>query len=281
VGSLLGQLLLLRKRKALWILLGFWLGMTVLFSYVLPYYAYLSGTGFERRVGQILLVQLLPQNLVATVMGSFPFFGGVIALILGVLSTGSEYSWGTLTYAFTQRASRLKVFFSKMLAVAIALVPFILLVYLLAFIASLAIALREGQAVDLPSLWSVVKALGASWFLMAVWASLGVLVSVLSRGTALAIGLGIIYGLVIENVITVFGLQVDFLNSLSKGLLRTNGYSLINALGATPIGEAGPGSFFGSYVSGTQSFLVLAGYTALFILVSAAIIRRRDIASSS
>jgi ABC-2 type transport system permease protein len=281
MDSLLGQLLLLRKRKALWVLLGFWLGMTVLFSYVLPYYAYKSGTGFEQRVGQILLLQLLPQNLVANMLGSFPFFGGVIALILGVLSMGSEYSWGTLTYAFTQRASRLKVFFSKMLAVAIALIPFIVLVYLLSFIASLTIASLEHQAVSLPSIWEFVKALGASWFIMAVWASLGVLVSVLSRGTALAIGLGIIYGLVIENVITVFGLQVDFLNSLSKGLLRTNGYSLINSLGATVVGEAGPGSFFGSYVSGTQSFLVLAGYILLFLLVSAAFVFRRDIASSS
>lgn len=279
MNSLLGQLLLLRKRKALWVLLGFWLGMTVLFSYVLPYYAYRSGTSFERRVGQILLVQLLPQNLVATVMGSFPFFGGVIALILGVLSLGSEYSWGTLTYAFTQRAGRLKVFFAKMLAVAIALVFFVLLVYLLTFIASLVIAMLEGQTIDLPPLWDVLKALSASWFIMAVWASLGVLVSVLSRGTALAIGLGIIYGLVIENLITVFALQVNFLDSLSKGLLRTNGYSLINSLGATVVGEAGPGSFFGSYVSGVQSFLVLAGYLALFLLVSAAFIRRRDIAS--
>ena len=43
-------------------------------------------------------------------MAGFPFFGGVLALMLGVLTLGSEYGWGTLRTLFTQGPGRLRVF---------------------------------------------------------------------------------------------------------------------------------------------------------------------------
>ena len=54
------------------------------------------------------------------------------------------------------------------------------------------------RPVSWPGLFDLVRALGAGWLILAVWAMLGVLLGVLWRGTALAIGLGILYGLVIE-----------------------------------------------------------------------------------
>ncbi|MBK5226036.1 MAG: ABC transporter permease subunit [Thermoleophilia bacterium] len=282
MDSLIAELLLLRKRVGNWVLLGFWLFMAILFSYLLPYYAYTSDLNFHGRgVGAVLLIALLPQNLVANITNSFPFFGGTMVLIMGALAMGSEYNWGTLTPAFTQRAGRLKVFFAKMLALAIALVPFVLLVFLLAFLASVSISWREGQPIELPPLWDLLRALAAGWFLLAVWAAFGVFLAVLSRGTALAIGLGIIYGLVIEGIISSFGRQIDLLKQISTVLLRTNGYSLISSLGVTLPSEAGPGGFSGDSVSGTQAALVLAGCLIVFIAISAAVIRRRDVTGAS
>lgn len=282
MDSIAAELLLLRKRTAAWILLGAWSVTAMLFSYLFPYLSYTSGVVFHQRdVGQILLDALLPQNLVANILGAFPFFGGTMVLILGALAIGSEFSWGTLTPVFTQGASRLRVFFSKMLALGIALVPFVLLVFMLGFVASLLIAVREGQPIDWPPLWEVVRAMGVSWFILATWASLGVVLAALSRGTALAIGLGIIYGLVLEGVITIFGKQVDFLGQVSTAFLRTNGYSLVSALGVTIQGEMGPGGFSGPFVSGTQASLVMAGYIVLFIGAAAALIRMRDVAGAS
>lgn len=250
--------------------------MAILFSYLLPYYAYTSGLNFHRGAGAILLLALLPQNLVLNIMNSFPFFGGTIVLILAVLSMGSEYTWGTLTPVFTQRAGRLRIFFSKVTALAVALLPFVISVFVLGFAASVLIAWREGQAIDLPEAWPVVKAFGACWFIMAVWASFGVLLAVLSRGTALAIGLGIVYGLALEGIISAFGQQIDLLNQISKAFLRTNGYSLISSLGVA-IPEGGPGNFIGPIVSGGQALMLLTAYIVLFLGVAAAIVRRRDV----
>ena len=279
MNSLIAELLLIRKRAASWILLGFWTAIALLFSYALPYYAYTANTNFHGR--GIVLYVLLPQNLISTITATFPFFGGTMVLILGVLCMGSEYNWGTLTTVLVQRDSRLKFFLSKVAALAIALVPFVLLVFVLGFLASSIIALREDQAIILPSLWDLVRALSAGWFLMAAWASFGVLLAVLSRGTALAIGLGIIYGLVLEGIISSFGRQIDLLEHISKGLLRTNGYSLISALGGSIPAEAGPGGFSGSTVSGTQASIVIGVYILLFVTFSAAVVKRRDVTGSS
>ena len=282
MNSLKAELLLFRKRVSFYILLGFWAGMAILFSYILPYYAYTNNLKFHgRAVGPALLIMLLPQNLVSNVTTSFPFFGGTMVLILGALAMGSEYNWGTLTPILTQRDSRLKIFLSKMAAVGIALVPFVIAVFFLAYVASAVIAWREGQAQTLPPLWDVLRAMGAGWFLMAAWASFGVLLAVLSRGTAMAIGLGIIYGLVIEGLISSFSTQIDLLASASKGLLRTNGYSLISSLGVTLTGGEGPGGFTGESVSGLQASIVLAIYVVLFVGIAAAIVSRRDVAGAS
>lgn len=282
MNSIAAELLLLRKRTAAWILLGAWSVTAVLISYLFPYLSYTSGVSFHaREMGEALLTSMLPQNLVSNILSAFPFFGGTMVLILGVLSVGSEFSWGTLTPVFTQGASRLKIFFSKMLALAIALVPFVLLVFILGFAASVFIAVGEGQPINPPPLWEVLRAMGISWFILAMWASLGVVLATLSRGTALAIGLGIIYGLVLEGVITMFGRQVDFLGQASRAFLRTNGYSLVSALGVQIQGEAGPGGFSGPFVSGTQASLVMAGYIFLFIGAAAALIRMRDVAGAS
>lgn len=50
----------------------------------------------------------------------------------------------------------------------------------------------------------MVRALGAGWLIGALWALLGALLAILSRGTAVPIGLGIAYGLVVEGVISGF-----------------------------------------------------------------------------
>lgn len=278
MSSLAAELLLLRKRAAFWVLLGLWWLMAILFSYILPYYAYTSDANFQGRgYGAILLNELLPQNLVANISGSFPFFGGTIALIMAAMAMGGEYRWGTLTPAFTQRDGRLKIFLAKILAIALALALLVLALFSLGFGASLLIAWREGQAIDLPPLWELMRALGANWLLMAAWAGLGVMLAAISRGTSLAIGLGMIYGLVLEGIISSYGQQIDLLAKASKGLLRTNGYSLISSLGVTIQGEVGPGQYSINSVSGTQAFIVLVIYIVLFISVTASLVRWRDV----
>lgn len=273
-GSVRAELLVLRKRASTWILLGIWVTLALVFAYVVPYAQYLNRPSPDR------LADVLPENLVGTLMGGFPFFGGVLALMLGVLAFGSEYGWGTLKTLFTQRPGRLHVFGAKLLALAVTLAGFVLVVFALGTLASYAIAVREGVDVSWPSMSLLLRGLAAGWLILAVWAAFGALLAVLFRGTALAVGVGILYALVIEGLLSALASQVSLVDPLVELFVRASGYSLIVVLGASvdDAGDRGPGSFSGPFVSGEQALLTLVSYLVVFVLVAGWRLRRRDVA---
>jgi ABC-type transport system involved in multi-copper enzyme maturation permease subunit len=268
----------LRKRVSTWILLGIWTALATFFSYLLPYLEYRNGD-LGGGPGEVSLEELLPDRFAGHLSGGFPFFGGVFALMLGVLALGSEYGWGTLRTVLVQRPGRLRVFAAKLVALGVGLVPFVIAVFVVGALSSYAIARSEGAEADWPSVSEVIRALAAGWLILAVWAALGVALGVLSRGTALAIGVGILYALVIEGLISSFADQVSLLEPLVQFFLRANAYSLVEGLGASTTGAAtnGPGAFSGPYVGAQQALFVLLGYIVGFLLLSGLLLRRRDV----
>jgi ABC-type transport system involved in multi-copper enzyme maturation permease subunit len=266
------ELLILRKRAATWILLGIWTLLGVFFAYVVPY-----ALDPEDATGGIR--QFLPESLAGTLIDGFPFFGGVFALMLGVFALGSEYGWDTLKSLFTQRPGRLRVFAAKLAALAIVLVPFVLVLFAAGAATSLVIAQIEGAPADFPSAWLLLRAIGAGWLILVPWAALGVLLGVLTRGTSLAIGVGILYALVIEGLLSALADSLSLLEPLTQAFLRANGYSLAAALGASvdSIESNGPGSYTGPIVGSAQALAVLVASAMAFAGLAALVLRRRDV----
>jgi len=269
------ELLMLRKRAAAWVLLAIWTAAAAFFAYVLPY-------AIEPDRGETAsrpLADLLPQQLVGTLSGGFPFFGGAVALILAVLIFGGEYGSGTWKTLFTQRPGRLSVFAAKLLSLGAALIPFVLTVFLVGAVASFLVARSEGEAVTWPSAGLLLRGFLSDWLILAVWAAFGVLLAVLTRGTALAMGIGILYALVIEGLLSAFANQVSVLEPVAEFFLRANAYSLVRGVGASVevAADSGPAAFSGPYVDSLQASLVLAAYIVGFLLVSAVLLRRRDV----
>jgi ABC-2 type transport system permease protein len=267
------ELLVLRKRAATWILFGIWTVLGIFFAYVIPY-----ALDPEDSPGGV--EQFFPESLPGTLLAGFPFFGGVFALMLGVFALGSEYGWGTPKTLFTQGPGRLRVLAAKLVALGIVLVPFVLALFAAGAVASYVIAQIEGASVDWPSAWLLVRAMAAGWLMLAVWAALGVLLGVVTRGTSLAIGVGILYALVIEGLLSAFADSVSVLEPLTEVFLRANGYSIAVALGASveSIESNGPGSFAGPFVDSWQAMAVLAAFIAGFVALSGLLLRRRDVA---
>lgn len=266
------ELLILRKRAATWILLGIWTFLGVFAAYVIPY-------ALDPEDAPLGLVEVLPESLAGTMISGFPFFGGVFALILGVFALGSEYGWDTLKTLFVQGPSRGSVFASKLVALGIVLVAFVLLPFAAGAVASVVIAQIEDAAIDWPSAWLLARALGAGWLILAAWAALGVLLGVMTRGTSLAIGLGILYALVVEGLLSAFAESVSVLEPLTQVFLRANGYSIATALGAPEAGieSSGPGSFGGPFVDSPQALVVLAAFVLAFAALAAFLLHRRDV----
>jgi ABC-type transport system involved in multi-copper enzyme maturation permease subunit len=270
--NVLAELLILRKRAATWILLGIWSLLGVFFAYIVPY-----ALDPEDATGGV--EQFLPESLPATLIEGFPFFGGVFALMLGVFALGSEYGWDTLKSLFTQRPGRLRVFAAKLAALAIVLVPFVLVLFAIGAVTSVVIAQIEGAPADFPSAWLLLRAAAAGWLILFAWATFGVLLGVLTRGTSLAIGVGILYALVIEGLLSAFADSVSLFEPLTQVFLRANGYSLAEALGtsAEAIQSNGPGSYSGPIVGSAQALAVLVASAAAFAAVAALVLRRRDV----
>jgi ABC-type transport system involved in multi-copper enzyme maturation permease subunit len=266
------ELLVLRKRAATWILLGIWTFLGVMFAYIVPY-------ALDPGDAPGGVAEMLPHALAGNLLAGFPFFGGVFALMLGVFALGSEYGWDTLKAVLTQRPGRLRVLAAKLAALGIVLVPFVVSLFVAGAVASFVIARIEDAPADWPSAWLIARALAAGWLILAAWAALGVVLGVLTRGTSLAIGVGILYALVVEGLLSALADGVDALQPLTDVFLRANGYSLANALGARAdeIASNGPGSFSGTFVSSGQAVAVLVALGAAFVAVAAAALRRRDV----
>jgi ABC-2 type transport system permease protein len=269
------ELMLLGKRPATWVIFGIWATVSLVFGYVLPYVAWRSGStgGFNEGIDG-----LLPPALATTMGDGIPFYGGSLALILGVLAIGSEFGWGMWKTLFTQRPGRSGVFGTKIAALGILMVPFTLMVYALGAIASVTVALVEGVTIAWPPAQVLLESVLSGWLILAVWAAAGVALAVLTRGTSLAIGIGILWALALEGLLGAFANSISWMEGVAGFLLRANGYSLVRAVtGEGATNADGPGTFSGPYVSGAQAAIVLVSYLAIFLGGSLYLMRKRDV----
>jgi ABC-type transport system involved in multi-copper enzyme maturation permease subunit len=221
-----------------------------------------------------LLPSLLPSNLVHWFVPTLSSLGGTLILVLAALVGGSEFGWSTLTTILTQRPGRLSVFTGKLLAIAVLLVLFVVLGYVAAAIGSLIVALLQHATVTWPPAADLARSAGAMFLIFAAWTAFGLGLAVLFRGTALAIGLGLAYALVIDRLVAAFSSISDIVKTVSQGLLGTNASALVDPFRASALGEgAGTGTIAGP----VQAAIVLSAYIVVFVVLAGILLQRRDV----
>ena len=282
----------LRKRPATWVLGLLWLAATVLLGYALTY-AFLSSPPEpavpqdappeareqarqqQREFQEEQLAFLYPENLVSNMLSGFPNLGGPVALILGALAFGSEYGWGTFKTILAQRPTRSGVFFGKLLALGAVLALLVVLALAGGAVASYFVAGLESVPVEWPPAGELAQALGAGGLIFAVWAALGVLLATLLRSTALAIGIGLVYALGLETIIFSLPIQNETFRDAREFFPGQNSTFLANSFFDADLGGFAPPE---PPVEPGQAALVLAAYTIAFVVLSAFVFRRRDVA---
>lgn len=291
IPSLGAELLKLRKRPSTWVLALIWLAAIILFNYTLAY-ALLSNAppptvpeGTPKAQREQLREQqeefqeeqlefLYPENLISSLAPGFPNLGAPIALILGALAVGSEYGWSTFKTVLTQRPGRLALFFGKLLALGIVLALLVVLTFAAGAASGYVIAGLEAAPAGSPAAGELVRALGAGGLILATWASLGVLLATLLRSTALSIGIGLVYSLVLETIIFNMPIQNKAFLEAREFFPGQNSNFLANSFSAqAPGGFAAPEP----PVDALQSALVLLAYAAAFVALAAFVFSRRDV----
>jgi ABC-2 type transport system permease protein len=283
VGAVRGELFKALRRPAVWVCIVALVVVAVLISYVVVGYVYShppkGGTAGLPRGTTLsdFLITLYPANFIRNTLGTWGDLGGVFALIIGVLLQGSEYGWGTVKMLFTQRAGRFTMLTGKLITVAIVLLIMVLALFAATAVASFIVATLEGGDTSFPAVDVIAKGVGACVLIYGWWALAGVMLATLFRQSAMAIGLGLAYGLVVERLIfSLLGIGGgDWVNQIHQWFPIANIGYLIASFGEVRI--RGVGATATPYADATHGLTVLLIYLVVLVAITLEVSRRRDV----
>jgi len=179
----------------------------------------------------------------------------------------------------TQGPGRLAAFGGTMVALAILVIGVVLGTLAVDSGASVLLATIEGQPIDLASFGALAEAVGAGLLIFGMWAMAGMLVGTVARSPALAVGLGLVWTLVLENLLRGVSGLLSWLQPIADAFPGTAAGSLAGVVGAVPEagGEDGtPGVL--TVLGGGSATLLLVAYVIAFAGIAAALVRQRDLA---
>ncbi|WP_054816712.1 ABC transporter permease subunit [Nocardia arizonensis] len=275
--SLRAEALRLRAWPAYWIILGTWILLNLTFSYLFNYLAYTSGksSSTSRNVPKdVLLQQMLPDAVPEVFTQGMAMFGGALMLILGALVLGSGYGWGTWKTALTQGPSRTNTIGGALVALALTVVGLVAAAFVIDVGVASLIASAQSQSLALPSMSTTLTGIGTGIAILGMWTLAGAAIGGLARGPALAVGLGLVWVLVVENLLRGVAGIWGPISVVTDHLPGTAAGSLTGAM-RTVTGPATPGVL--DILSRGVALTVLGAYIAVFVGVTLWAIRRRDL----
>ena len=283
MNSLGGEIFKTIRRPGVWVCVVGLMAVVVTIGYALPWLAETfappsSSQGLPP--GTTLAdfkVALYPINFVRETMQQWNLLGGVFALIVGVLSQGSEYGWGTVKTLYTQRDGRTTMLLGKLGSLLLVVIVMVVGLFTVAAVSSVAAALLDGKSIEFPPASEIVKGVAAMVLIYSLWSGFGFILATAFRQSAMAIGLGLAYALVVEGLIFGFGgsLLGDWVRKIQEWFPIANTGYLTDAVGSVnikgiPIGPK-------PYADGAHAITVLLIYVVAFVLISALLVRRRDV----
>ena len=110
-----------------------------------------------------------------------------------------------------------------------------------------------------------------------MWALIGYALGTIARGPALSVGLGLVWALVVENLLRGVGQLLDWVDALTTVLPGTAAGSLIGSIVGVGDGADTPPGVIDT-IPGPQAALTVACYIALAAATTLVVVRRRDVA---
>lgn len=270
----------LSRRPAVWVTIGLLLALTLAIGYLVTYLVAShppSSPGGSGAQLATLRSGLYPSALLPKALANANTLDAIFALIIGALAQGSEYGWGSVKTARIQLPGGVAILGGQLLAVSLLVLLATLLVFIGGGAASCAVAIADGHSIAFPSALDVVKGIGAEWLIFEFAAVFGFGLATLFRQSALAIGLGLGYVLVIEML--VFGLlgQLGGAFTTAHELFpMANAEYLQNSFGQ--VGEIVGFAIGGRHEpTATHAVIALWLWIVGIAVFCAALIRRRDV----
>jgi ABC-2 type transport system permease protein len=191
--------------------------------------------------------------------------------------TGGDHRWGTWGTLLVQRPGRATTVVAKAVATAVVLLGVSAAVMGAAAAGSGLVAALAGRPAHWPSPVTVLAGVGAAWLVSMAAASLGGFLAVLLRGPGAAIGVGLLWLLAVEELVSGLSGALPALRAVQRLLIGPSGGSLATALApAHHVDNSAPGLVS---VSGpVTAAVVLVAYVVVLVALSAVVVARRDAA---
>ena len=273
------EVLRLRKWPAVWVTVGAWLTMNAMFGYIFDYVTYTSGDSSFANEGESsadLIAKLLPTGLPDSLAQGMPMFGGAIMMVLGAIIAGNGYGWGTWKTVLTQGPSRTSTLLGSLTATTVFVAGVVLATLVTDFAMASAIALAESESTALPALGDTAQAVGVAFLVMEMWALAGYFLGTVARSPAVSVGLGLVWAMVIENLLRGVGSSLSWVESFTHVLPGTASGSLVGQM----IGDVGgpdgtPGLL--TTLPFDQALWTTVAYAVTLPLLTWWLVRRRDV----
>jgi len=280
LNSTRADLLRLRKWPAVWVTIGAWLALNAMFAYLFNYVTYTSGSNNFSNEGQSragLLASMLPSALADTLPQGMPLFGGAIMMVLGAIIAGNGYGWGTWKTVLTQGPSRTSTLLGSLAATTLLVAGVVLATLVTDYAMALAVAVTESQSTALPATGDLAQSLGVALLVMEMWALAGYLLGTVARSAAVSVGLGLVWALVVEQLLRGVGSSLAWVDSFTHVLPGTAAGSLVGQMVGVDPGSpnATPGLL--DALSSGRALATVAAYLVLLPLTTWWLVRRRDV----
>lgn len=276
MASTRAEFLRLRKWPAYWIVLGVWILLNLTFAYLFNYLAYTTGDSSGMGSGQpreVLLQLMLPAAVPEVFTQGMAMFGGALMLVLGALATGSGYGWGSWKTVLTQGPSRSAAVGGVVVSLGVTVVALVCAAFVIDTGVAALIATTQSESLALPSLGKIALGIVSGSVILGMWTLAGAVIGVIARGPALAVGLGLVWVLVVENLLRGVAAIFDPIKPITDYLPGTAAGSLAGSLRSTG-GPATPGVL--DILTRNQSLIALTAYMIVFAGGTIWLIRRRD-----
>ncbi|HYM49578.1 MAG TPA: ABC transporter permease subunit [Candidatus Limnocylindrales bacterium] len=275
IASYRADTLKIRKRTANWILLAVLLLILVFLDYVVGFIVLKNPPpGFRSTVpASTLIRETYPENLVPNVISGMLTIGAAILLIFGALSTASEFGWLTVQTILVQGPTRRAVLAGKILALAVVSLLVTIILFAAAALTSYLLVTISGVSSSWPAATTLLRGMGATWFILGVYTAFGMALGVVFRSTAAAIGGGLTYVFVVEGILGLVLGNADWAKEILK---------FLPGEAATAVSRLFPYSFTGleqraPLIDGTRGLITLGVYLVAFLVISLVVFDRRDV----
>jgi nicotinamide riboside transporter PnuC len=206
-----------------------------------------------------------------------PLFGGAIMMVLGAIVAGNGYGWGTWKTVLTQGPSRTATLLGSLSTTTVIVAGVVLATLVADYAMSLAVAVAESQSAALPSLADVAQSVGVAFLVMEMWALAGYLLGTATRSPAVSVGLGVVWAIVIEQLLRGVGGSLAWVDSFTHVLPGTAAGSLVGQMVGVDPGtpDATPGLL--DALSYDRALVTVVAYLVALPLLTWWLVRRRDV----